>query len=174
MLKRIKQVVSALTAEIYTEDKQFIQKHLEENEQKLFWSMNLPDQRHALNVAYTAIQFAKKIPNLNKEKLIKMSLLHDVGKVRGDVSTLDKIITVVAYNFAPNWSEKWGKHGKGNKIDNLRHAFYIYFYHPKISKEKLKAVGLTDLAELVSRHHEAPTDDDPLELVILREADDAN
>ncbi len=174
MLKRIKQVISALTAEIDEEDKDFIEKHLDQREQTLFWAMNLPDQRHALNVAYTAFGLAEQIVNVDEVMLIKASLLHDVGKVFGDVSTFDKIVTVIADRFAPTWSKQWAKLGKGNRLDNLRHAFYIYFHHAKRSEAKLQAIGLTELATLVSKHHKAPAGDDPLELILLRKADEKN
>jgi len=174
MLKRIKQVISALTAEIDEEDKNFIEKHLNQREQTLFWAMNLPDQRHSLNVAYTAIDLAKGMSDIDEVMLIKASLLHDVGKVYGDVSTFDKIVTVIADKFVPTWSKKWAKLGQGNKLDNLRHAFYIYFHHAKRSEAKLQAIGLIELAVLVSKHHKAPAGDDPLELILLREADEKN
>lgn len=167
-------MISALTAKLYPADRAFIEKHLNHREQALFFAMNLPDQRHSLNVAYTAIDLAKPIADVDEVMLIKASLLHDVGKVYGDVSTFDKIVTVIAYKFAPVWSEKWAEFGKGNKLANLRHAFYIYFNHAERSKEKLIAIGLNEVAELVSKHHKAPAGDDPLELVILRKADDKN
>jgi putative nucleotidyltransferase with HDIG domain len=174
MLKRINQVISALTARLYEADIDFIEKHLNQREQTLFWAMNLPDQRHSLNVAYTSMVLAQKIAYVDEKNLIKASLLHDVGKVHGDVSTFDKIVTVIAYKFAPIWSEKWAKFGKGNRLDNLRHAFYIYFNHAERSKEKLIAIGLDELADIVSKHHKAPASDDQLELTILRKADDVN
>lgn len=174
MLKRIKQVISALTAKLHAADIDFIEKHLDQREQALFRAMNLPDQRHSLNVAYTSIFLAKEIADVDERKLIKASLLHDVGKIYGDVSTFDKIVTVIAYKFAPIWSEKWAKLGKGNKLDNLRHAFYIYLNHAERSKEKLIAIGLNELADIVSKHHKAPASDDQLELILLRRADDEN
>jgi HD superfamily phosphodiesterase len=87
MLNRINQVISALTAKITEQDETFVAKQLNAREQKLFWQMNLPDQRHALNVTYTALRLAQNKSGLNLAALTKGALLHDVGKVRGDVST---------------------------------------------------------------------------------------
>lgn len=175
MLNRVKQVLSAVTAKITEVDKNFVDCHLNKQERKLFWRMNLPDQRHALNVAYTAIQMASNQPFVNSQILIKSALLHDVGKVKGDVSTIDKILTVIAHKFAGKWVKRWGRLGKGNKLTNLRHAVYIYFQHPMRSAEFLIDIGEDPLiVDIVSRHHKAPAENDPPELNILRKADSLN
>lgn len=172
MLNRVKQVFAALTAQITAEDRKFIAENLNPAEQKLFWGMNLPDQRHALNVAYTAIKLAQERADVNTRLLIKCALLHDVGKVKGDVSTIDKIFTVIAHKFAGSKAKAWGRPGKGNKLDNLRHAVYIYFYHPERSAAMLEALGECPLiVKIAGEHHKAPAADDPPELNILRQAD---
>jgi len=175
MLKRVKQVVGALTARITLEDQVFVKKNLNATEQKLFWGMNVPDQRHVLNVAQTALQLAVCEPKIDKKLLAKCALLHDVGKIKGDVSTIDKILTVVGHNLSPRYAKQWGRLGRGSKLDNIRHAFYIYFHHAERSAAMLKEIDVTsEIVEIISRHHEAPADDDPLELVILRKSDDLN
>lgn len=174
-MRRAGQVLAALTAKIEDSDRAFIKLWLGRREQNLFWAMHLADQRHALNVAYTAIRLAEEQKSfIDKEKLIRCCLLHDVGKVRGDISTLDKIIAVLMHRCAPAWSERWGVRGKGNPLKNLRHAFYIYFHHARRGRDKLLALGLTELAEIVAKHHKAPAEEDPPELTLLREADDLN
>lgn len=175
MLNRINQVISALTAKITRQDECFVAEQLNVREQKLFWQMNLPDQRHALNVTHTALKLAQTKAGINLTLLTKVSLLHDVGKVRGDVSTFDKIATVIAHKLFPGWAESWGKLGRGSKVANLRHAFYIYFHHASRSAVMLQQIGANPLVtEIVSKHHQAPAESDPPELVILRAADDMN
>lgn len=175
MSRRVHQLIAALTARIEDEDRKFIGRWLPKREQKLFWAMNLPDQYHTLYVCRTALRLAEgEAMRLDRKKLIECCLLHDVGKVRGDVSTIDKILTVIAHKIAPQWSERWGVIGKGGLVKNLRHAFYIYFHHAERSYDKLLAIGRTDLAEIVLKHHKAPAEDDPPELVVLRKADDLN
>ena len=165
MLNRIKQVIAAITARIKPADRDFVTTNLSPAEQELFWQMNLPDQYHALNVAYTALKLAAGQAGVNDRLLMKSALLHDVGKVRGDVSTIDKIITVLAHAIAPDWARRWGRPGRGNKLNNVRHAFYSYFHHAAISAAMLERLGTSpDVIALVARHHEAPADDDPPEL----------
>ncbi len=171
-MNRVKQLLSALTASILPADKIFVEQNLSTEEQYLFWRMNLPDQRHALNVAYSAQAMAKGLQGIDQGMLLKCALLHDVGKVRGDVSTLDKVITVIAHACCKSWAENWGRLGRGTKLQNLRHAFYIYFHHGQRG-----AVFLADIhadqqiVDIVRQHHQAPADHDPPELDILRRAD---
>ena len=175
MLKRVKQVVAAVTAEITPEDRLFVNQYLNKQEQTLIWGMNLPDQRHVLNVAYTALALAKNRENVDLNLLVTCALLHDVGKVKGDVSTVDKIVTVIGHKVSPGWAKKWGRLGRGNKLKNLRHAFYIYFHHAQRSATMLEKIGVrSQVVEIVAKHHKAPADHDPLELLILRQADDLN
>ena len=175
MSKRIKQVVAALTARITEKDRKFVEQYLGSNEAAFFWQMNLPDQRHALNVAYTALVLAAETEGFNQQLLLKCALLHDVGKVKGDVSTADKIITVILDKFVPRWSRSWGRLGRGGKIENLRHAVYIYYHHAARGAAMLKAAGIcSQVTDIVARHHEAPAAGEPPELRLLRTADSLN
>lgn len=172
MNKRINQVVAALTAKIEVQDIDFISKHLSKPEADFFYKMNLPDQRHALNVAYTALKLAAGLKQVDKELLAKCALLHDVGKVKGDVSTTDKIITVLLDNFAPVWAKSWGRLGRGGKIENLRHAVYIYYNHAARGAAMLQSAGIPgEVTEMIARHHDAPAVDEPPELTLLKAAD---
>lgn len=175
MLRRVKQVFAAWTAKVETQDRDFLMQWLNKPEQKLFWAMNLPDQRHALNVSYTALRLAEERHlAVNEEKLIKCCLLHDVGKVRGDVSTLDKVFAVIVFRCAPDWALRQCKAGKGGLLQNLRHALYIYAHHGARGYDKLLSIGETELAKLVRSHHEAARAEDAPELLLLREADELN
>ncbi|SFL79527.1 HDIG domain-containing metalloprotein [Pelosinus propionicus] len=172
ILHRIKQVIAALNASITQKDKVFIERYLSSRAQSLFWAMNVPDQRHVLNVAYTSLRLAEYRKDVNIELLIKCALLHDVGKVKGHISTADKIITVIGDYFCSSRLKKWSRQGRGNKLANLRHAFYVYFHHAAISAAMLKEIGESPkVIEIIAKHHKTPADDDPLELTLLRESD---
>ena len=173
MMNRVKQVIAAVTAKITFDDQLFINRYLTTTEQILFWGMNPPDQRHVLNVAYTALKLAKEHSTIDSNLLVKCALLHDIGRIKGDMSTMDKIMTVIGYRFAPRWAQRWGRPGRGNRVRNIRHAFYIYFHHAQRSGALLKKIGACPrLIEIVTKHHETPGEDDPLELILLRKADD--
>ncbi|MBP2644894.1 MAG: metal dependent phosphohydrolase [Firmicutes bacterium] len=174
MLNRVKQVVAAFTAKVSPEDRAFIGQHLNAREEQLFYSMNLPDQRHALNVAYTAQKLALAYKGaVDAGLLVRCALLHDVGKRRGDVSTWDKIITVLIHKLFSERAKHWGRYGRGGKIANIRHAVYIYFHHPERSVDFLQSIGTKEnVIDIVRRHHAMPRQNDPVELNLLRQADD--
>lgn len=175
-IKRIKQVYKALTAKIEEADRFFLAKWLTKRESDLFWAMNLPDQRHCLNVAYTALALSEGGQDgIDKAKLMKCCLLHDVGKVCGDVSTFDKVMAVLIYGRMPALARRCRRRGRGgNAWRNFCHALYIYEYHPQIGYEKLMAIGEAEIAGIVARHHEARKSGDSAELLLLREADELN
>jgi len=175
MLNRVKQVISAVTAKLTAADRKFISDELNHAEELLFYGMNLPDQRHALNVAYTILDISAKGMTVDRNFLVRCALLHDIGKVQGDVSTWDKIITVLAHGLAPHWAESWGRYGRGSSVENIRHAFYIYFHHAERGAQVMEALGEdAKLVDMIRRHHDTPLEDEPRELTLLRQADNLN
>lgn len=170
--QRIRQVWAALTANVGEEDRQFVRRWLSAAEEALFWGMNLPDQYHSLAVARTALALAQPRQDINARLLARLALLHDVGKVKGDVSTWDKILTVLLHRLAPG-ARRWGQEGRGGRLANVRHAIHVYYHHPERSARLLRAAGAgEELAALVRRHHKAPEAGEPPELTLLRQADD--
>jgi putative nucleotidyltransferase with HDIG domain len=175
MRQRVKQLLSAFSAKISPEDMDFIATHLNTKEAILFWGMNLPDQRHALNVAYTAITIATGRRDIDKDTLYKAALLHDVGRAKGDLSTIDKIITVLLHKYVPTQAHKWARLGRGSKLSNLRHALYIFYHHPQKSAALLNSIGVSpQVIDLVAKHHLEESPEDTPELNILRQADKLN
>lgn len=172
--QRVRQVWAALHAVITDADRELVQAYLNEAEQALFWAMNLPDQYHCLGVVRSARQLAVGRADVEERFLIRLALLHDVGKKKGDVSTKDKIAMVLLHRLAPG-VRKWGREGRGGKVSNARHAIHVYFHHPERSARLLAAAGCeAALVEAVKRHHKAPEAGEPPELTLLRQADDLN
>lgn len=172
--RRIHQFYTAVQAAVRAEDKVFLKKYLSEQEQVLFAEMGLPEQRHCLDVAYTAIQLASGLPGIDNGLLLRCALLHDVGKKKGDIPVLYKVLTVLANHFFPRKSRELARQSVADERRDFRHALYIYYYHGELGREKLLAMHLSELAEIVGKHHKAPTEKDPLELLLLRQADEQN
>ena len=150
--------------------------------------MDVIDQRHALNTAHTAEQIAHDAPNADKILLIRTALLHDVGRQKGDMGLWGKVFAVLCAKFCPTKSKaiadeflattKLTAPRAAKKNNRLflawRRVLYVYFYHPDIGAEKLRAVGLGNEAMVVERHHLPPQANDSPELTLLRRADELN
>ena len=171
---RIKQFFSAINSKIYPEDIKFIKKHLNDNEQKIFFDMDLPTQRHCLNVAYTCLDLLKKNNKANAKILLKAALLHDCGKKSGEINTCHKVAIVVIYAISPKIAKYFIKKGRYSKKGTLCRAFYIHSVHQK------RGAGIAananvhpDIIDLIKKHHDIK-DTASIELLLLQQADNAN
>lgn len=167
IIKRSRQFFRALFAEVTAEDGKYISAHLNGAEQKLFFAMSKIDQAHSLRTAYTIEKFIiEDKKGVDRKFLIRCALLHDIGRVKGDLGIFGKVFAVLIITFAPNFADKLERRGN--------HSIYIYRHHAEIGARKLQKLNLYREAKIIARHHSAPKPDDPKELKLLRLADEEN
>ena len=175
MRKRFIQFIRALGARITLADRAFIGEHLTPAEQEVFYGMSVQDQFHCRRVAEDGIRLAEGRTDVDRRFLIRCALLHDVGRRWGDVSTLDKIAAVLLHYFFPEQTRAWAREGRGNRLENLRHALHVSACHPQRGIALLRPIGVElELLTVIGAHHESPTIKDPPALTLLRRADDMN
>lgn len=183
MIKRVRQFWRAIKARLTAEDKVFIDKYLNDEEQKLFFAMRVYDQRHVLNVAYTAQKIRKQeqYKNVDDNLLMKACLLHDVGRTAEDICLMDKVINVLLGKFAPQKSKIWADRAKILNAykkktfwQKRKYALYIYYHHASLGAEKLNKIGLNNIAEIIRYHHDKIDNKACSELQILCLADSLN
>ena len=179
MFRRIQQFIRAVTATVDANDGRFLAKHLTVAEQGLFQQMTVPDQRHALNVAYTAQQLAKKFPGLRLRLLMRAALLHDVGRTQFNLSTVDKVFAVLFSVAFPKFSQRWAKpktpRHNFSTVARFQHVLFVYYHHGKIGARRLQNLGVeTELIEMVAKHHQTIADNDAIEMALLHQADQLN
>ena len=172
MIKRVKQFARALFARVNEDDVDYVRRHLPEEAQQLFFAMSLIDQRHSLNVAYTAEKFVAKnpykFPIVNADLLRRAALLHDTGRRNfGNASIIAKTLAVIIAAFCPASGER-------KLPDCFRLLMHIYHHHAKIGAKKLKTIGMIDEAKIIAKHHDPKLPTDGAELTILRLADEMN
>ena len=167
IFRRVKQFFRALTAKVTPDDGRYLEKHLNTDEQKLFFAMSTIDQNHCLKTAYTIERLViEDKQGIDREFLIRCALLHDIGRVDGDITLTGKIFAVLVTEFFPKWASNLEI--KGNKL------IYIYRHHAEIGGRKLQKIGLFREAKIIAKHHLPPSPEDPYELKLLRLADEAN
>lgn len=175
ILRRISQLLWALSAHLTDEDKNYILDSLSPLEVQLFFQMDIVTQWHALRVTHTAWKLAQDYSGWDRNLLIKGALLHDIGKKAGDVSTWDRVLFVIVNTLTPRLGKKIAQEGRGSAVANLRHGFYIHYHHPAGGARLAELQGLDPcLVKLIREHHDPPQANEPIELTILREADELN
>lgn len=179
MLHRIFQFYRAMTAHLSRQDKRWVRARLPQRALPLFFAMHRVDQYHALHVAKTALQLLAELPEeqqaaISQPFLLRCALLHDVGRVKGDLNIWGKVFCVLMMHFLPGLAKRmeceeaeyfWQKPG---------HALYVYEHHAELGASKLRQSHLEREADIVAKHHTPPWADDPIELVLLRKADERN
>lgn len=169
--KRVQQFVRAVTQRMSETDYDFVRTHLPKEALPLFLAMHPADQVHVRNVAHTAMKMAEErgLAAEQQDFLLRCALLHDVGRVKGDLNIMGKVMAVLMTHYLPKLSAAWQK-----RADPVGHALYVYRHHPAIGAEKLKAIGLTQEAAVIAHHHEKEQAGDSEVLKILRAADEQN
>ena len=164
---RIRQFFRAVTARVTVEDGKYISAHLNAEEQKIFFAMSVADQVHSLRTAYTIERLIiEDKRGVDREFLIRCALLHDTGRKAGDLTIPGKVFVVLITTFAPGFAERLELNGN--------HALYVYHNHAQLGARKLQQIGLFKEAKIIAKHHAKPKPDDPLELKLLRLADNAS
>lgn len=159
---RIKQFCLAITAEVSEEEEDFVASYLTLQEQELFYRLQVSEQKHCVNVA-SGIK--SESLSVNKEHLIRLGLLHDIGKIKVKLTPIDKAIIVVLDKLSGGKLKKYSRYKKVNS----------YYNHGEIGYEILKEIAGYDplfLQTIKNHHGEASKDNKPLQ--ILQKWDDRN
>jgi len=160
---RIKQFYWSMTSKINVEDIDFLKIHLETYELQLFNQLSIYEKKHCINVA----KDIKSICNqrkLQSKELIKVALLHDIGKIYSKMNSIDKSIMVIMHKLT---------NGKIRAYKNIKNV-NMYYNHGDIGYTLLKKYGYNDrFLFLVKNHHNNNIIED-IELDLLKECDDRN
>lgn len=186
MLQRAKQLFSAIHAKVSKEDLRFVDLYLVRKEKSLFSKLDLPTQKHSINVARTALQLAKVIVPADHEDqhevdlklLAKASLLHDIGKPAGGLKTWHRVSIVLLELLLPKASfEKVCQihPSKKSKTTGLRFALYLQKNHPLLGGILARENNLESrVVHIIENHHSKLSETSYLELRLLQKADNLN
>ena len=161
---RVKQFIWAITAKFRPIDKELIDKYLNKEEKKLFNQLGFSDRHHCIRVCNDALE-KYNFEDIDKNKLAKIALLHDIGKASGRLNIIDKSVIVIVDKITKG---KLRKYSFNRKIDT-------YYNHPKKSVDLLNNINKYDneFLEAIEQHHYKKIGQN-VYLKIVRECDDNN
>jgi len=160
---RVKQFFWSLNSKIEDNDIGYVKKNLNSEEYNLFSRLSRQEQKHSIRVSRDVeLECAKT--GFAPDEMVKVALLHDIGKITRKLGSIDKAILVILDKLS------------GGMIRNLKDfpKIDVYFNHGNIGCEILRNVDLSERAlYLIKNHHDRSIKGDP-ELDILISCDSRN
>lgn len=146
MIYRIKQFIWAITAKVSYEERQFVHKYLTSSEQELFNQLKVYEQKHSIAVAKGV---ANSYKGEDLEELIRIGLLHDIGKIVYPIGPIRKSIMVLLHKFTKGAMAKW----------HFMKMVRCYYDHAELGYKLLKKQGVYSpgFLEIIRDHHK-PTE----------------
>lgn len=145
------------------EDRLFAYQHLSIKEAALFFSLPEFEQKHGVVVARKMLIAAKAAKDINKKKLARLGLLHDIGKSAARLSIFDKAVLVVTHKMLRPLYDLLAARGKGK--------FYVHKHHGEIGAQILSKIAEEkDIVEEV-RSHDYPNSSHDIYMALLDQAD---
>ncbi|MFA4967365.1 MAG: HDIG domain-containing metalloprotein [Candidatus Margulisiibacteriota bacterium] len=153
LIYRFKQFWFAMTSKMTEEDRLFAHQHLNIKEAALFFSLPLYEQKHGVVVAQKMLAEAAGIKDLDKRKLVRLGLLHDIGKSALKLSIFDKSVLVVIHKILPPLYSLMAGLGKSEKSPKFFRKYYVHKHHGAIGAEILSRIAEEkDIIEEVKSH----------------------
>ncbi|MFA6169948.1 MAG: HDIG domain-containing metalloprotein [Candidatus Margulisiibacteriota bacterium] len=169
---RCKQFYYALFSVYSKNDEKFAGLYLKPQELALFNQLPGFEKKHSVVVARKMLAMSRLHPELDPNKLARIGLLHDIGKVLEHNSITTKALLVILRFFFPCLYETLAERGRTNP--RFR-RIYLYKYHGQLGAEMLGKLGVAqDILTAVRKHDskvEPPAKGDPLELALLQKSD---
>lgn len=138
-------------------DLDFIVKNLTDWERVFFDQMDSIDQRHAFEVAKTIMNDPRIQTSEERTLLIKVALLHDIGKIKGDFTITQRVLVKIINHFFPKTREKLLNSEDNQTKGTLANAIYVQSVHAKRGSYMLFVTGADDVVvDLVKNHHTIP------------------
>ncbi len=159
---RLDQFVRALRPRIGDAERRWVQSVLSPAEYRLYAGMSPRDQRHCLDVAQTALT---RDPAAEAD-LVKLTLLHDVGKQLVPFRLWERVLVVL-----------WRRGAPLPPADPLRHdwqrPWQMKYRHPEYGARLAAAAGCDPALVANIRHHHDGTAPNPT-VAAFQWADDRN
>ena len=169
---RAKQLKFALFTRYKKEHIEFARKYLSIKELALFDRLPRFEKKHAVQTANHMLRLIHGKHNVDERKMVKLALLHDIGKASTKLSVLDKVILVIFNRYFKIIYARLAEIGKKDNSRSIFRKFYVHKYHDEIGAEMLTLAGLEpEVIDAVKKHSLDASPNDSSELKLLRTAD---
>jgi putative nucleotidyltransferase with HDIG domain len=172
IIYRLKQFYYGMFSKYTAGDEVFARSYLNIDEMALFNQLPSFEKKHCVIVARKLSASARLHTELDQRKLIRLGLLHDIGKVAEKNSLMTKSILVIIRFFLPWLYDRLADRGENHPFFR---RFYIHKHHGAVGAELLSKIGESaELLSIIAKHDpriQPLMPDDPLELKLLQDAD---
>jgi len=172
VIYRFKQFWFGMFSRYSRADAAFAHSYLNIQEMALFNQLPGFEKKHAVVVAKKMLESARRCPKLDEQKIARLGLLHDIGKVSERNSIMTKSILVTIRFFLPALYDRLAE--KGREDPKFR-RYYIHKHHGEVGARLLEKIGVSsDILSIIAKHDprvEPFGPNAPLEQRILNEAD---
>lgn len=146
---RIQQFVRSLRPRISPAERHWVASVLSPGERRLYAGMSPRDQRHCLDVAQTALL---RHPDAGHD-LLKLTLLHDVGKQLVPFRLWERVLVVL-------WPRRHAMPAADPLCHDWRRPWQLKYGHPEYGARLAAAAGCDPtLVARIRRHHDRPAPD---------------
>jgi putative nucleotidyltransferase with HDIG domain len=151
-------------------DQALVTNYLDDAGRFLFYQMDMTEQRHSIKVARRLLHEVAFRRGIDTERLIQAALLHDAGKVKGELRWFNRIVIGLIRRVAPKLRQRWAMR---ERQKSWRYACYVDLVHPERGAYMAQSLGIdSQVVELIRAHH-APINQHTIpELLYLQTADD--
>lgn len=150
------------------DDFEILNRYLSEYELELFMKISKSERYHSVRVCKSAINYMNNTNELkiDKDKMCKCALLHDIGKFKSKISIIYKSVIVIINAIT------LGNFLKYNNNRNIAN----YYNHPQIGAnllENIKDID-SDIINCVRYHHNKDATEENIYIDILTKFDNCN
>ncbi len=140
MFYRVQQFIKAITASISAEEHRWVEYYLSEKECELFFKLKVHEQRHCIDVAKILAKQSNE-----DEGLIRLGLLHDIGKIKYPLNPIEKSMIVLLDRLTKGKIKQW------TSLKMVK----CYYHHAELGYNLLRNLDdyNIDFLECIKNHH---------------------